>query len=376
VLALLRGGEASNGALLRVAGFDDNLLTEGEAQKLLEWARERRLPLKEAMDRCGEVEGLSAPAVEYLAGLHRLINDLPVWGDAWHALLAYAFHPKARLRRLFSNASDRASRRLSQVGQLAVLARAFADREDLVEGEGLGGFIEYVREAAASKKGDGVLYTPPVENAVQVMTVHKSKGLESPVVYVSHLAKGHFPVRGDGAEIQLPPSLTRDDESETREDEDRCLFYVALTRAEDELVLSRAEAYGRAAKALPLIDRLVRENDGRTMVVEATWEPEASSAAAPVLATPMVPASARPENDVRSFLELESYDRCPLQARYAVFSGLPNRRHAYQDFRDCVYRTLGDMQVLARENGENPPLDEVHAHPRVRSPSSSESFTQ
>lgn len=356
VLTLLKGGEASNAALLRVAGFDDNSLTEAEAQKLLEWARERRLPLKESMDGCGEVEGLSAPTVEYLAGLYRLINDLPVWGDAWHAVLAYAFHPEARLRRLFSDVSNEASRRLSQVGQLAVLARAFSDREDLVESEGLGGFIEYVREAAASKKGDGVLYTPPAENAVQVMTVHKSKGLEFPVVYVPHLAKGHFPVRGGGAKIQLPPGLSHDDESENREEDDRCLFYVALTRAEDELVLSRAEAYGRAAKALPLIDRLVRENDGRSMIVETTWEPETGTPTAPVLATPVVPASAKSGDDVRSLWELESYDRCPLQAGYAAFSGLPNRRHAYQDFRDCVYRTLGDMQVLARETGENPDL--------------------
>lgn len=354
VLALLRGGEASNSALLRVAAFDDSPLTPAEAQRLLEWARERGLSLKEAMGQGGEVEGLSAPAVEYLGELHRLINDLPVWGDAWHAVLAYAFHPKARLRGLFSDASDEASKRLSQVGQLAVLARSFSDREDLVEDEGLGGFIEYVREAASSKKGDGVLYAPPAENSVQVMTVHKSKGLEFPVVYVPHLARGHFPVRGGGAEIRLPPGLAHDDEAGNREEDDRCLFYVALTRAEDELVLSRAEAYGSAAKALPLIDRLVRENDGRTMIVETTWEPETSPAPTPVLAAPVAQAPASSENSVRRFWELESYDRCPLQAGYAVFSGIPNRRHAYQDFRDCVYRVMGDMQVLARETGENP----------------------
>lgn len=357
VLTLLKGGEASNAALLRVAAFDDNPLTEAEAQRLLEWTRERRLSLKEAVGRSGEVEGLSAPTVEYLAGLHLLVSDLPIWGDAWRVVLTYAFHPNSRLRGLFSDATDGASRRLSQVGQLAVLARSFSDREDLVDDEGLGGFIEYVREAAGSKKGDGILYAPPVENAVQVMTVHKSKGLEFPVVYVPHLAKEHFPVRGGGVEIRLPPGLTHDEESENREEDDRCLFYVALTRAEDELVLSRAESYGKAARALPLIDRLVRESDGRTMIVETTWQPETYPQSAPVLAGPVVPASTVSENGVRSFWELESYDRCPLQAGYAVFSGLPDRRHAYQDFRDCVYRALGDMQVLARETGENPPIE-------------------
>ena len=111
------------------------------------------------------------------------------------------------------------------------------------------------------------MYTPAVQNAVQVMTVHKSKGLEFPVVYVPHLAKGHFPVRNPSkGKVPLSPSLAHHSELEDREEEDRCLFYVALTRAEDELVLSRAEVYGRRAGALPLIDRLVREASGRVMV--------------------------------------------------------------------------------------------------------------
>lgn len=355
ILALLRGDQAArNGALLRVARFDDNPLTVAEALKLLDWSRDQGLSTMEAIGRCGESEELSAPSTEYLVGLHELLNDLPTWGDAWHAVLAYAFHPKARLRGLFSDPSDATSVRLSQVGQLAVLARSFSDREDLVEGDGLRGFMEYVREAAASKKGEGVLYAPPTENAVQVMTVHKSKGLEFPVVYVPHLAKGHFPVRGGGAEVRLPPGLTHDAETEDKDEDDRCLFYVALTRAEDELILSRAEAYGKAAKALPLIDRLVGEKDGRTMIADAVWEPEAEPTTGPALTAPPVVSSARQEDGVRHFWELESYDRCPLQAGYSVLSGLPSRRHAYQDFRDCVYRTLGDMQILARETGENP----------------------
>lgn len=358
-LALLRGGEASYAALFRIARSDDNPLTEAETSGFLQWSRKQDMSVKEAMGRCGEANDLSAPSVEYLEGLHGLLSELPTWGDAWHALLEYAFHPNSRLRALFSDVSDGAGRRLSQVGQLAVLARSFADREGLVDEERIGGFLEYVREVAGSEKGGGVLHTPPVEDAVQVMTVHKSKGLEFPVVYVPYLAKGSFPVRGGGAETRLPPGLTRDDRERNTEDEDRCLFYVALTRAEDELVLSRAEYYGRAAKVLPLIDSLVREKDDRAMVVETRWEPTDDSAFDSSPTDPGIPAPASPEaaTNVYHLWQLDSYDRCPLQAGYAMLSGIPNRRSAYQDFRDCVYRVMGDMQVLARESGENPDLD-------------------
>lgn len=359
ILALLRGGEESYAALSRIARADDNPLTETETSGFLEWSRKQDTSLKDAMGRCGEAGGLSAPSVEYLKELHGLLGELPAWGDAWHALLAYAFHPNSQLRALFADVSDAASRRLSQVGQLAVLARSFAERKDLVEGERVGGFLEYVRETASSEKGSGVLHPPTVEDAVQVITVHKSKGLEFPVVYVPHLAKGHFPVRGGGAEIRLPPGLSRDDGERDPEDEDRCLFYVALTRAEDELVLSRAEIYGKAAKALPLINSLVREKDGRTMVAETRWKPAEDSAFASSLSGPDLPAPTLSEtaSNVYHLWQLDSYDRCPLRAGYAMLSGIPNRRSAYQDFRDCVYRVMGDMQVLARESGENPNLE-------------------
>jgi DNA helicase II / ATP-dependent DNA helicase PcrA len=255
---------------------------------------------------------------------------------------------------LLSGASSGSDRRLSQVGQLAVLARSFAGKEDLVEGDGLGGFIEYVRELAASKKGEGVLYVPPTDEAVRVMTVHKSKGLEFPVVYVPHLAKNHFPVRGGGPKVPLPPGFLHGDESGSREEEDRCLFYVALTRAEDELVLSRAEAYGAInSKTLPLIDRLVREKDGRVMIAEAPWESEPDTADRPIPSE--APIAYRSENrSAYRFWQLQSYDRCPLQAGYSLISGLPEKRSAYQDFRDAVYRVLGDMRLIALESGENP----------------------
>ena len=68
------------------------------------------------------------------------------------------------------------------------------------------GFLEYVRELAASRRGDGSLYAPLADNAVQVMTVHKSKGLEFPVVYVPNLARGRFPGRG-GVEAPLPRAV-------------------------------------------------------------------------------------------------------------------------------------------------------------------------
>ena len=62
------------------------------------------------------------------------------------------------------------------------------------------------------------------ENRVTLMTVHSSKGLEFPVVFVSGLDDGLFPLFG-----------TFDNQKEL--EEERRLFYVALTRAKDKVFL-------------------------------------------------------------------------------------------------------------------------------------------
>ncbi len=89
-------------------------------------------------------------------------------------------------------------------------------------------------------------------DAVNLMTVHASKGLEFPVVFVVNLAKGASgpprPIRvtvdGEGGEpsVSIGPFVSATDEVEREREkhESRRLLYVALTRARDRLYLSSA----------------------------------------------------------------------------------------------------------------------------------------
>jgi ATP-dependent helicase/nuclease subunit A len=89
-------------------------------------------------------------------------------------------------------------------------------------------------------------------DAVNLMTVHASKGLEFPIVFVVNLARGASgpprPVRvivdGEGGEpsVSVGPFVSETDEAERdrEKQETRRLMYVALTRARDRLYLSSA----------------------------------------------------------------------------------------------------------------------------------------
>jgi ATP-dependent exoDNAse (exonuclease V) beta subunit len=115
-------------------------------------------------------------------------------------------------------------------------------------------------------------------DAVNLMTVHASKGLEFPIVFVVNLARGASgfprPVRVSGDEVSVGPFVSESDEEERfrEREETKRLLYVALTRARDRLYLGSvlkdgAFAAGRGSLADVLPESL------RALFVRAAQEP-------------------------------------------------------------------------------------------------------
>ena len=95
------------------------------------------------------------------------------------------------------------------------------------------------------KRWGGKHYT---SDAVTLMTMHGSKGLEFPAVFVHGLRAGMIPLEYKG--------------TETDWEEERRLLYVAMTRAKEELVLTSSGEASVFIKGLPE-DILVREQTGQ-----------------------------------------------------------------------------------------------------------------
>ncbi len=153
----------------------------------------------------------------------------------------------------------------SSPGPDAVLAlRHLAKLRDLAAGfepvagsRDLEGFVTYLDSIGDSPQDDDEL-RPAEENAVRLMTIHRAKGLEWDVVFIPGLAKGVMPsehwsespadkwwrlpfaLRGDSD--FLGPE-TKEELERLKEEEERRLMYVAVTRAKRRLVLSRAWYY-------------------------------------------------------------------------------------------------------------------------------------
>ncbi len=83
-------------------------------------------------------------------------------------------------------------------------------------------------------------------DAVHVLTYHRAKGLEFPIVIMVGLVDDRFPTRSRGDLLPFPAELIREvlPEGDHHLSEERRLFYVGMTRAREELVLTWARDYG------------------------------------------------------------------------------------------------------------------------------------
>ncbi len=111
--------------------------------------------------------------------------------------------------------------RLENLKELVSTATKY---DTLAPEEGVQKFLE---EAALQSDQDELGVAREEREGVKLMTVHASKGLEFPVVFIAGLEEGLFPHERLGTDLDDP-------------EEERRLFYVALTRAEKKVFMTYA----------------------------------------------------------------------------------------------------------------------------------------
>lgn len=234
------------------------------------------------------------------------------------------------------------------------------------------GFLDYVsvlltlRQDGGSRRESEGLEGEAPPDIIRVMTVHASKGLEFPVVYLPGIVNQRFPAQRRGHPAPPPRGMVNagGDEAATHESGEACLFYVGATRARDQLIVSYADRYGKRASkpssyihalAAGLTDervtRLVWPKHEQPIPVgtrfiasnaedrEQDDAGEISSSAQPGEAF----IAARKPATLRTS-DIETYQRCPRQYLYGSIYHFRGEPAAYQLFRRAAQQTLDDLQ--------------------------------
>ncbi|MEP7378009.1 MAG: ATP-dependent DNA helicase [Chloroflexota bacterium] len=126
------------------------------------------------------------------------------------------------------------------VTNVASFMRFAADWQQANPNGTLGGFVAYLDayQAAGGELPTSVELSEDVDG-VRLMTLYQAKGLEFPIVIVPSLLDGEWPVKEQGGGL-FPRELLRGavPAGDIHTDEERRLLYVALTRAQERLILT------------------------------------------------------------------------------------------------------------------------------------------
>ena len=339
--------------LVRVARFPEYEIPLSDVLALLELARDRSIPFPDALKLAERAETISTHGKErlallaiHLAGLRHV--------RPWTLLAQYLFERSRYLDPHLADQSVIGQQRLLALYQLLQFAHEQRPPAPGEESDAKLRLLLYIRrlEIYGDEKqlrqlpswADGV-------EAVRLLTVHASKGLEFRAVYLPALGRGIFPASRQ-AQPCLPPEGMIASDRDDHEEEEECLFFVGLSRARDVLCLSRARRYGaRNSNPSDLLTAIASLLPGDPSG-PVTWPASITG--------PATQDEPTPTNETYSSDDLDTYLRCPRQHYYQSVLGLSRRREdsAYVEFHRCVYRVL---RWMAEERASGHPVDEAAA---------------
>jgi len=200
-------------------------------------------------------------------------------------------------------------------------------------------------------------------DAVNVLTIHKAKGLEFRVVFLVSLVQGRFPWPRRSQQIELPDALIKEvlPTGDFHIQEERRLFYVGMTRAKDELYLASAEDYGGTRT------RRISQFIPEALGAEAK-EPQKKRAGALEAIQRFAPRKeskgrglkAMPEDKVLtlSFYQIDDYLTCPLKYKYVNILRVPIMEHHTVIYGRAMHEAVG-RYFQVKLNGKDMGLDEL-----------------
>ncbi len=265
VLAFLRiaAREYENTSWYRLMRLPCLAMSETDVQKLISGANKKSIPYYEAFTRAKEFF-VSSPGVEQL---DKLISAVKKGIEATRfekpTTVLYGFLEEVGYLTYLAQEETKGNPTvIRQIQYLKQFFDAINAYEEVTPGSHVLGFVEHFDHILESGDAGKIFQPQDTAGSVQVLTIHGSKGLEYRYVFMVNCVEDRFPSRERSSGIELPLELTRESNEENTDfhiEEERRLFYVAITRAKEQIYFTSADYYGEDRKRKKKISRFVEE---------------------------------------------------------------------------------------------------------------------
>jgi DNA helicase II / ATP-dependent DNA helicase PcrA len=344
-------------SLFYLAASEVYRLPEMDLLRLNRMASRRSRPLLEILRGLPADEDLKGiagvtreKAARLLADLDAAAADVPRMRTG--ELLYKYLQSSGLLQSLAREASAEAEARVKNVARFFEAVKAYGD---VAEHDRVPAFVAHLDLLREAGDDPAVAEAEPDDDAVTVLTVHKAKGLEFPVVFLVSCVEQKFPVKRRADLLELPRDLLPEAPlgGDPHLHEERRLFYVAMTRAKDELVLTSAGDYGSARPRK--ISRFAVEALDLPSPAPAPRKSRALEALARHQPVPVVDARPEPKPHPSealrlSFRQIDDYRTCPLKYKYVHRLRVPLLVHHRIVYGSAVHKAVQEL-FRARVDG-------------------------
>lgn len=222
-------------------------------------------------------------------------------------------------------------------------------------------FLELIELMQKYKIRLDFVRTTFAEKAVKFTTAHSSKGLEFKHVFLIGIQEKIWNSTWKSPEFSLPPNIIQESKNSSSE-ESRRLFYVAMTRAKENLSISypKTSDAGKDLQASLFISEII-ENKNLEFLEKSSKDDEVFDF---TIAQLLIAKHENPTLIERKFLEerldnyslsvthLNNYLKCPLKFYYENFLQIPFAKNAAMAFGSAIHNSIEELfkKMLANNN--------------------------
>ena len=202
------------------------------------------------------------------------------------------------------------------------------------------GFLEFQAPNVYEESDEDAGYVAP--DAVVISTVHRSKGLQWPAVFVPYLRANRFPMKAPGGTQTIPhivplEAVPHGDRYKTNRSDETRLFYVAVTRAQKYLYCTYAPGDSAMYK---------KASDFYLHSTESTWMSTTDEGLPEIARLTPTPKRNTP-NITISFSELKYLFECPYQFKLRFMYGFNPPIHEALGYGKGLHDALAEMHKRA-----------------------------